>query len=107
MKLNHNQKYNPSHLNNKKRKQKEINKRNKKYYRTNQSSNSRKRHKGIKKTKKKKQRNFNIGTECPLSLGNGRSPYGYINKRLQMQFGAPDDERCAAQNMLSLQKTLE
>jgi hypothetical protein len=40
----------------------------------------------------------------PLSLGNGRSPYGHINLRLQIQFGAPDDERCAARNMLSLQK---
>jgi len=39
----------------------------------------------------------------PLSLGNGRSPHGYINQRLQTQFRAPDDERCAARNMLSLQ----
>jgi hypothetical protein len=31
----------------------------------------------------------------PLSLGNGRSPHGYINQRLQTQFSAPDDERCA------------
>jgi len=37
-------------------------------------------------------------------LGNGRSPYGHINQRLQIQFRAPDDERCATQNMLSLQK---
>jgi len=43
-----------------------------------------------------------VGTQCPLSLGNGRSPYGHINQRLQIQFGAPDDERSAAQNMLSL-----
>jgi hypothetical protein len=28
----------------------------------------------------------------PLSLGNDRSPYGHINQRLQIQFGAPDDE---------------
>ena len=41
----------------------------------------------------------------PLSLGNGRSPYGHINQRLQIQFRAPDDEWCAARNMLSLQKT--
>jgi len=34
---------------------------------------------------------------------NGRSPHGYINQRLQIQFRAPDDERCAARNMLSLQ----
>jgi hypothetical protein len=27
----------------------------------------------------------------------------YINQRLQIQFGAPDDERYAARNMLSLQ----
>ena len=39
--------------------------------------------------------------------GNGRSPHGHINQRLQIQFRAPDDERCAARNMLSLQKTLE
>jgi len=38
-----------------------------------------------------------------LSLDNGRSPHGYINQRLQIQFRAPDDERCAARNMLSLQ----
>ena len=31
----------------------------------------------------------------PLSLDNGRSPHGYINQRLQIQFRAPDDERCA------------
>ena len=40
----------------------------------------------------------------PASLGNGRSPHGHINQRLQIQFGAPDDERCAARNTLSLQK---
>jgi len=40
----------------------------------------------------------------PLSLSNGRLPYGLINQRLQIQFRAPDDERCATQNMLSLQK---
>jgi len=38
----------------------------------------------------------------PLSLGNGRSPHGHINQRLQIQFRAPDDKRCAARNMLSL-----
>jgi len=38
-----------------------------------------------------------------LSFDNGRSPHGYINQRLQTQFIAPDDERCAARNMLSLQ----
>ena len=45
----------------------------------------------------------------PLSLGNGRSPHGYMNQKLQIrvQFRAPDDERCAARNMLSLQETLE
>jgi len=36
-------------------------------------------------------------------LGNGRSPHGHINQRLQIQFRAPDDDRCAARNMLSLQ----
>jgi len=40
----------------------------------------------------------------PLSLGNGRSPHVYVNQRLQIQFRAPDDERCAARNMLSFQK---
>ena len=38
-----------------------------------------------------------------LSPENGRSPHGYINQRLKIQFRAPDDERCAARNMLSLQ----
>jgi len=47
------------------------------------------------------------GDRCPLSLGNDRSPYGHINQRLQIQFRAPDDERCGARNMLSLKKTLE
>jgi hypothetical protein len=45
-----------------------------------------------------------MGTECPLSLGSCRSPHVYINQRLQIQLRAPDDERCAAGNMLSLQK---
>jgi len=35
----------------------------------------------------------------PLSLGNDRS-HVYINQRLQIQFRAPDDERCAARNTL-------
>jgi len=42
----------------------------------------------------------------PLSrLGShpARSPHGYINQRLQTQFGASDDERYAARNMLRLQ----
>jgi hypothetical protein len=39
----------------------------------------------------------------PLSLDNGRSPHVYINQRLQIQFTAPNDERRAARNMLSLQ----
>jgi len=39
---------------------------------------------------------------CPLNLGNGQSPHGHINQRLQIQFIAPDDERCAARNMLSI-----
>jgi len=45
--------------------------------------------------------------QCPLGPGNDRSPYGHINQRLKIQFRAPDDERCAARNMLSLQKILE
>jgi hypothetical protein len=36
-------------------------------------------------------------------LGNGLSPNGYKNQRLQTQFRAPDDEPCAARNMLKLQ----
>jgi len=40
--------------------------------------------------------------QCPLNLSNGRSPYGHMNQRLQIQFRAPDGERCAARNMLSL-----
>jgi len=40
----------------------------------------------------------------PRLSGNGWSPHGYINQRLQIQFRVPDDdERCAARNMLSLQ----
>jgi len=39
----------------------------------------------------------------PLSLDNGRSPHGYINQRLQIQFRAPNDELCAARNMFSHQ----
>ena len=39
----------------------------------------------------------------PPRLDNDRSPHVYINQRLQIQFRAPNDERCAARNMLSLQ----
>jgi hypothetical protein len=39
----------------------------------------------------------------PPTLDNGRSPHGYINQRLQVQFGALDDERYADRNMLILQ----
>jgi hypothetical protein len=40
----------------------------------------------------------------PLSLSKGRQRLsGYINQRLQIKFRAPDDERCVAQNMSSLQ----
>jgi len=46
---------------------------------------------------------FALGLHFPLSLDNGRAPHGHINQRLQIQFTAPDDERCAARNMLSLQ----
>jgi hypothetical protein len=38
-----------------------------------------------------------------LRLDNGRSPHVYVKQRLQIEFRAPDDERCAARNMLSLQ----
>jgi hypothetical protein len=44
-----------------------------------------------------------ISGQFPPNLDNGRSPHEYINQRLQIQFGAPDDERYAARNMLSLQ----
>ena len=37
------------------------------------------------------------------SLDNGRSQHVYVNQRLKIQFKAPDDERYAARNMLSLQ----
>jgi hypothetical protein len=43
------------------------------------------------------------GRIFPLNLDNGQSTHVYINQRLQTQFKAPDDERCAARNMLSLQ----
>jgi len=38
-----------------------------------------------------------------VKADNGRSPCVYVNQRLQIQFRAPDDERYAARNMLSLQ----
>jgi len=45
-----------------------------------------------------------VTSSChPWRLDNGRSPHGYINQRLHIQPRAPDDERCAARNMLSLQ----
>jgi len=44
-----------------------------------------------------------VQTGFPPSLDNGRSPHVYINQKLQIQFRAPDDERYAARNMLSLQ----
>jgi len=42
------------------------------------------------------------GTPAVARAGNGRSPHVYVNQRLQTQFRSPDDERCAARNMLSL-----
>jgi len=36
-----------------------------------------------------------INPKLPSCLGNDRSPHGYINQRLQIEFRAPDDERCA------------
>jgi hypothetical protein len=41
--------------------------------------------------------------QFPPSLDYGQSPHGYINQRLQIQFGAPDDERYAARNTISPQ----
>jgi hypothetical protein len=41
--------------------------------------------------------------EFPPSLYKNRSPHGYINQRLQIQFGALADDRYAARNVLSLQ----
>jgi len=43
------------------------------------------------------------GLQFPPSLDNGRSAHEYINQRLQIRFGAPDDERYAPRKMLSLQ----
>jgi len=40
-----------------------------------------------------------------MHVVTGRSPHAYVNQRLQIQFRAPDDERYAARNMLSLQYT--
>jgi len=37
------------------------------------------------------------GKIFPLSLDNGLSPHEYINQWLQIQFRAPDYERCAAE----------
>ena len=45
---------------------------------------------------------YPCGDRSLSSLDNYRSPHGYINQRLQIEFGAPDDERYAARNMLSL-----
>jgi len=59
------------------------------------------------KTCRDKELTPNYISHFPLSLGNSRSPYGHINQRLQIQFRASDDQRCAVRNMLSLQKTLE
>jgi len=42
-----------------------------------------------------------LSGQCPLNLGNGHGN-GHINQRLQIQLRAPDDERCAARNMLSI-----
>jgi hypothetical protein len=40
----------------------------------------------------------------PLSrMDNSPSPHAYVNQRLQIQFGAPEDERYAARKMLSVQ----
>jgi len=47
-------------------------------------------------------RNTNKMQLCPPSFGNDRSPYGRMNQRLQIEFRAPDDERCAARNTFSL-----
>ena len=34
----------------------------------------------------------------PQPTAPPRAPHGYVNQRLQIQFRAPDDERCAARN---------
>jgi len=44
------------------------------------------------------------GKIFPLSLGKGRSPHGYINQRLQIQFRAPDDELCAFETCWAFNK---
>ena len=45
---------------------------------------------------------FSLWFICPY--GDRPLPHGHINQRLQIQFRAPDAERCAARNMLSLLK---
>jgi hypothetical protein len=45
-----------------------------------------------------------ISFHFPLSLGNGRSPYGHINQRLQIQFRAPDDERVPLETWWAFKK---
>jgi hypothetical protein len=44
-----------------------------------------------------------ILTNMSRLSGKWMSPNVYVNQRLQIQFGAPDDERYAARNILSLQ----
>jgi len=44
-----------------------------------------------------------LHTHVVTGRSNVRSPHVYVNQRLQIEFGAPDDERYAAQNMLSFQ----
>jgi hypothetical protein len=45
---------------------------------------------------------YPCGDRLFSSLDNGLLPLGYMNQRLQIQFRSPDDERCAARNMLNL-----
>jgi len=44
-----------------------------------------------------------VKSEWELRLDYGRSPHAYVNQRLGNTVRAPDDERYAARNMLSLQ----
>jgi hypothetical protein len=45
-----------------------------------------------------------IPTQFSLSLDNGRSPHVCTNKRLQIQFRAPDDERYVAETCWAFNK---
>ena len=47
------------------------------------------------------------GLPAVVRLDYGRSPHAYINQEAANTVGPPDDERYAARNILSLQRTVE